>query len=153
VDHEVKNEGRAVGPAEVLNEYFPLVLLIPTLAYCGVIFYLSSIPSLKLPPPFPHFDKVVHFCEYGGLSVLIVAGLRRARHKFSAGMRIAVPVLLCALYGLSDEIHQLFVVGRTFDLLDLAADAAGAAVAAGVLLFVIGKVGSKGLRNKGGTNG
>ena len=73
--------------------------------------------------------------EFGGLSVFIVAGLLRAEHDFSARMRVAVPVVFCALYGLSDEIHQSFVDGRVFDLLDLAADVAGAAFAAGLFVY------------------
>lgn len=32
---------------------------------------------------------------------------------------------LVALYGLSDEIHQLFVVGRNFEVLDLFVDILG----------------------------
>jgi VanZ family protein len=37
------------------------------------------------------------------------------------------------LYGVSDEWHQSFVSGRTSDLLDVAADASGASLAAVVL--------------------
>jgi VanZ family protein len=118
-----------------------------------MIFYTSSIPSFSLPPPFPHFDKLVHFFEFGGLSALIVAGLRRAEYEFSAGMRIVVPVIFCLLYGLSDEIHQSFVEGRIFDLTDLAADIAGAAFAASMLLYLQRKKIFKGLRKQGGDNG
>ena len=31
----------------------------------------------------------------------------------------------CVIYGLSDEVHQLFVVGRYFEVSDLIADAVG----------------------------
>ena len=36
-----------------------------------------------------------------------------------------ITLAFIALYGLSDEIHQLFVVGRNFDVLDLFVDTIG----------------------------
>jgi VanZ family protein len=39
-------------------------------------------------------------------------------------------------YGLGDEVHQLFVPGRLFDLADLAADAAGGALGSGAYLWL-----------------
>jgi len=148
-----QNGGRAIGTAEFLREYFPLFFLVPTIAYCGIIFYLSSIPSFPFPPPFPYFDKVVHFFEFGGLGMLAIAGLRWATHEFSMKTRFLVPVVFCLLYGLSDETHQLFVEGRTFDLTDIAADVAGAACAAALFLYVAKKIGSGGLKKQGGNNG
>ena len=136
-----------------MRRYFPTPFLAGVVACCGMIFYTSSIPSFPLPPPFPHSDKIVHFLEFGGLSALVVAGMRRAEYSFSARMRVIVPVIFCLLYGLSDEIHQSFVEGRLFDLTDLAADLAGAAFAAGMLLFLQIRNGSRGLRKQGGNNG
>ncbi|MFZ1841932.1 MAG: VanZ family protein [Nitrospira sp.] len=43
---------------------------------------------------------------------------------------VVVAVAGCALYGLSDEIHQLFVPLRQGDPLDLVADSVGAALGA-----------------------
>jgi VanZ family protein len=42
-------------------------------------------------------------------------------------------VVLAALYGISDECHQLFVPGRQFDVRDMVADALRASACAGVL--------------------
>ena len=49
----------------------------------------------------------------------------------AGGMLLAV--LLTVAYGLTDEVHQSFVPGRTPELRDLAADALGAAAGAGLV--------------------
>ncbi|MBI4832086.1 MAG: VanZ family protein [Candidatus Lindowbacteria bacterium] len=110
--------------------------LIATIAYCSFLFYLSSIPSFPVPPPFPYFDKLVHFCLFGGLSATLAVGLHRARHEYNHKTLFVVPVVFSAFYGLSDEIHQVFVPGRTFAVSDIAADALGSAAAVAFLLFV-----------------
>jgi VanZ family protein len=43
-------------------------------------------------------------------------------------------VLSAGVYGISDEIHQYFVPGRSADVMDVAADFIGAAL--GVLLYM-----------------
>lgn len=45
---------------------------------------------------------------------------------------ILFSLIAAILYGLSDEIHQRYVPGRVFDVLDILADSLGA------LLFVLG---------------
>jgi VanZ family protein len=53
-----------------------------------------------------------------------------------ASHRIAVSlivVLLCILYGMTDEYHQSFIAGRTPDLLDIRNDTIGALLA---MIFV-----------------
>jgi len=107
-----------------------------TVVYCIFIYYLSSKSSFPIPPPFPFFDTIVHFCLFGGLSAILATGLQLAEHDYSAGMLLMIPVGFCVVYGLSDEVHQLFVASRTFAVGDIAADTAGAAVAAIILLVV-----------------
>ena len=47
----------------------------------------------------------------------------------------------CVAYGISDEIHQLFIPGRTFQLIDLVMDTGGAsaAIVLVVLVYIIRK--------------
>lgn len=56
-----------------------------------------------------------------------------ARRKFLKGMLL--PWLIAALYAASDEIHQLFVPGRSGQLSDVILDSAGAL--AGVAAFAV----------------
>lgn len=104
----------------------------PMVAYCAVIYLLSSISSGKIPLElFPHADKLIHACEYGLLGLLAVRalahgtpwGLTRAEAVIGA-------VLFCLAFGALDEVHQSFVPGRFSELLDLAADFGGGGIAA-----------------------
>jgi VanZ family protein len=101
-----------------------------------MIFYLSSAPTLPMPATFPFFDKVAHFLFFGGLGAIVAMGLRKAPREYSGAARVIVPIVFCLLYGLSDEIHQLFVPERMFDFADVAADVLGATVSAGLILRI-----------------
>ena len=65
-------------------------------------------------------------------------------HEYSVRARIAIAIAFCFVYGLSDEIHQIFVQYRTFEVNDLVADVAGAAFAAGLLVYLQRKNDSRG---------
>jgi VanZ family protein len=103
----------------------------PAVAWAGVIFALSSQPVLPSPPGMS--DKLAHAITYGILGAACLLGLVAADWRRIAGRTSVLAVLVAVLYGISDEFHQAFVPGRTPDALDLLADAAGAALAVGVL--------------------
>ena len=94
----------------------------PVVAVCAVLFWLSS--QSQLPSPhIPNIDKVEHATAYGILAWL-------AMRAFGASsLDAAWGVVLASLYGVSDEIHQAFVPGRSSDVFDWMADTAGALVA------------------------
>ncbi len=95
----------------------------------AVIFVGSSFS--KLPDPGVS-DKTAHFWEYAVLGVLLARALA-GRRWLSIGWRpVVAAVALAALYGVSDELHQLLLVpGRQYDVRDMMADALGASVSAG----------------------
>jgi VanZ family protein len=99
---------------------------LPALAWAALIFSLSARPTLPAPEV-PYLDKVAHFGAYAVLG----ACLAFAVHRSSLPMALAL--FLGAAYGASDEIHQMFVPGRSPDVFDWVADAAG--VAASVYLY------------------
>ncbi len=51
--------------------------------------------------------------------------------------RAYLAVLLASLYGVSDEVHQAYVPGRSADLFDWVADTVGAGVGVGVTVLVV----------------
>lgn len=94
---------------------------IPALLWAGTIYYLSSQPDLPQPPlGFEGIDKLMHAAAYGGLMVWCLVGDR--------GRRSGVWLGVVALYGLTDELHQALVPGRSPDVVDWLADVAGAAM-------------------------
>jgi VanZ family protein len=107
---------------------------LPLIAYCLLIFIQSSFPSPVKEPDIPFFDKYLHMLGYALLGALFCRayGSLRFGGKF---WRIALlSVLSAGLYGISDEIHQYFVPGRSADVMDAAADFVGAVW--GVLLYM-----------------
>ena len=97
----------------------------PVAVYMAAIFYVSSISD----PPVPGgSDKPLHWLAYTGLAVVVVRALARGIPR-PFGLRIAITAVLITIgYGITDEVHQLFVPGRSGDVYDLMADAAGALV-------------------------
>lgn len=99
-----------------------LAAWLPAATWAACIFFLSSRP--KLPgPEIANFDKAAHFGAYAVLGWLLAFAAERSR------VRLAVAVGLGLLYGAGDEIHQMYVPGRSPDVMDWVADAAGVAAA------------------------
>lgn len=98
----------------------------PVFLYMAAIFIVSAQPD----PPMPQAvsDKSLHVVAYGGLAVLVCRALSRG---FPARVtrRTALATLLIVIgYGVTDELHQWTVPGRSADVYDLIADALGAAL-------------------------
>ncbi len=118
----------------------------PVLVYAGILFYLSSLSQSKIPD-FHLSDLVLHLAAYSGFGYLWVRALRPAERGWGVLLVLAAAVAGTIGYGLSDEIHQLFVVSRSFEWADLAADAGGGLVGGGLLLLE-NYVKGTGCRNK-----
>lgn len=104
---------------------------LPALLWASLIFTLSSFPKLpEVPLTFNGVDKAAHATFFGILCALVVFGVG---HRGRSALLIGV--LATSLYGAFDEVHQMFVPGRTPDILDWLADTIGAVVAATVVRF------------------
>lgn len=98
------------------------------------IFFASALPASEVSIRI--WDKAMHFVVYGALGVLFLLPMTAGRWS-ALTMRSAGPaVLLAMLYGITDEIHQMFTPGRHPDVRDVVADTLGAAAAVGVILLL-----------------
>ncbi len=105
----------------------------PALAMMALIFLASSIPSTHLPTT-DAWDALVkkggHVLGYALLGLAYLHGLSRGRP--ASGARLLWAVALAALYGVTDELHQLATPGRMASAWDVALDAGGAALGVGL---------------------
>jgi len=101
--------------------------------WMSVIFGLSSIPSLHIP--FAHsYDfllrKLAHIGEYAVLTVVLSWAFQLYTDSRMRAWLLAA--LAAVLYGVSDEWHQTWILGRRGSFRDVGIDALG--IAAGYVL-------------------
>ncbi|HOJ58831.1 MAG TPA: VanZ family protein [bacterium] len=108
---------------------------LPVLVWMSMIFYLSSQSRLPVEMPYwvPYVDKLAHAAVFGILGFLFIRAWLEGKLEAVNTRVVAFAVLFTALYGITDEIHQMFVPGRSPAVGDVIADALGAAVFGAVL--------------------
>lgn len=98
-------------------------------------------PCLSEESAFPScaelLGRVLHIMEYAVLALLIARAMNRHNDVVLASLVNAL--ILTLFYALSDEIHQLFVPGRTFQLMDLGLDLIGGVIG----LVIFDRIGAK----------
>ncbi len=101
----------------------------PMLLVMGAIFLLSHQPDDSFDlPSFPGADKLAHLIIYGTLAAAIIFAFAPETRQKKRWPLVGMVILIATLYGVSDEIHQSFIPGRSPDIIDVLADLAGAAV-------------------------
>lgn len=75
--------------------------------------------------------KNAHFFSYLVLAVLVANALKSS--GINGSRLILLAFLICVLYAMSDEFHQLFVPGRGGQIKDVLIDSGGALI--GILVF------------------
>jgi VanZ family protein len=97
----------------------------------ALIFVISSfevqVPGVR---HIPLRDKGLHFVEYGVLGWLCARAAARSWPTAPAWRTATFAVFVSFLFGLSDEIHQALVPGRSPELGDVIADVVGGAAGA-----------------------
>jgi len=106
-----------------------LSLWVPVGLYCALIFALSSVSNVPALPVGVG-DKGAHSLLYAGLGFLVTRAFAGDAGRRAVARATLGALAVSALYGLSDEVHQLFVPRRSFDVLDLAADVFGGGLGA-----------------------
>jgi VanZ family protein len=93
----------------------------------AVIFYVSSLHEAPLPEEVS--DKSGHVLGYTTLGFTVVRAVAGGLPRPITWRMALIAFAITVAYGISDELHQAFVAGRTSALDDLYADAAGATLA------------------------
>ena len=88
---------------------------------------LSSVVGAPIDP-----SPIGHFGEYFVFGALLANALR-----FHFGWKRVVALAICtaAAYAITDELHQYFVPGRAFELIDIGLDTLGAVIVSVALLL------------------
>ena len=141
---------------EIYNKKLAVVFWILTAVCLGLVFFFSSRTAdestmqsdfiMKLITAIFGEGKVTdfivrklaHFTEYTGTCLIMSAAF-----YFTLGKnKIYLPIAFTSLYAVTDEIHQLFVEGRSCEARDWAIDTCGAILGAAIY-FAIYKIISK----------
>lgn len=108
---------------------------LPVFAWAGLIFALSSIPSLESGLPKSGdlvLRKLGHLIEYAVLALLLLRAF--GAHGLSPRSRSTAAALISLLYAVLDEYHQSFVPGREGSPRDVLLDALGIGLGIGIRL-------------------
>lgn len=90
---------------------------------------MQAVQASILGPGVDVLSSIAHFCEYTMFGAL----LANALCSHMPLRRACLIAIACAsLYGVSDEIHQLFVPERMCDPVDWMVDTAGATLGSGI---------------------
>lgn len=107
---------------------YQLKYWLPVYLYLILIFYFSSQPAIPassfLAERFYIRPYIQHILIYAGLALTIHRAINYSKNSSNF-----LVVFSTTLYGFTDEIHQHFVPGRTFELLDIGMDFLGAVLA------------------------
>lgn len=102
-----------------------VIYWLPVILYCLLIFLQSSFSIPALVPKFAFADKLFHFGAYGVLGALFLRAFNTLHLKNRKIILILSSILASVIYGMSDELHQLFVPHRDASFMDIIADMLG----------------------------
>ena len=88
---------------------------------------MLALLFLRADPNLGEWDKLAHFFAFGLITALLWHGTEGDAPLAVLGAVVA--------FGALDEVHQIFVPGRTAELADFIADAAAATTVCGALLI------------------
>lgn len=116
-------------------------LWLPPILWASVIFTFSSFPTVQTTQFFLGdflLKKSAHLIEYGIFSILIYRALVNSRIEKKKAMWYAI--ISAILYGMSDELHQSFIFGRTATVRDVLIDTTGASISIFAIIANIKKM-------------
>lgn len=90
--------------------------------------------------------KNAHFFLYFFLGIFVLLALKKV--GVNGYKKVWLAFLICVIYAVSDEVHQLFVNGRSARIMDVLIDSTGAAIGIIIASIIDWKVQSRLTRAK-----
>ena len=119
-----------------------LLVYTPLVAYWIILFIATTLPATSMPS-FGVVDKVNHLLAYFILAILLFLTLLfQQKVPLSLNKAAAYALIICSLYGMLDEVHQIFIPGRSAEFLDFLADACGALLGVLLMNYLVKKSGA-----------
>jgi len=107
---------------DFLESHKNKVVYLPLAIYWTVLLVATSLPGSDLPN-LRISDKIEHFIAYFILALfLILALLLQTRFQWFKRKANFATILIISIYAGLDELHQLFIPGRSCDLRDWITD-------------------------------
>lgn len=122
---------------DFVEKYRVYMVYIPLTIYWIILLVLTSLPS-TMAITSGVSDKIEHFLAYALLGVLVFLTLKLQKKYLTFNKNAVVcAILIASIYGILDELHQLFIKGRSCDIKDWTADFFGAAIAVLITNYVL----------------
>jgi len=119
-----------------------LLVYTPLVVYWIILFGATTLPAASMPS-FGVVDKVNHLSAYFILAILLFLTLLfQQKIPFAKNRVAAYAFIICSLYGMLDEVHQIFIPGRSAEFLDFLADACGALLGVLLMNYLVKKSGA-----------
>jgi len=128
---------------------FAKYLLIFWLLTIIIVSSIPSIPTLKIHTAKAEIrlDYLMHFCEYGLLTLLASLYFVSSKFRFNYKKFILITISII-LFAIIDEFHQKLIPGRTFNVKDIYSNITGIIVAVIFCVLIFRKISVK-IENEG----
>ncbi len=122
---------------EYLEKHKKKLVYIPLIIYWLLLLTATSLPGSDMPDIHVS-DKVEHFSGYAILTIfLTLAMLLQNKIKMLKEKAFIATLILVAVYGALDELHQLFIPGRDCDIYDWITDFSAACFGVVIVYFIV----------------
>ncbi len=128
----VESDELSMGIAQKIFEFINGLKDIPVFAWIGTDRIVSAIGIAN-----HYVRKTAHFMIYAILAVLVYNLM--ASYGIKRSKVVLFAALVCLVYAISDEIHQIYVPGRAGQIKDVLIDFSGSASTLGIVYLVFGR--------------
>ena len=128
----VESDELSMGIAQKIFEFINGLKDIPVFALIGTDKIIVAIGIAN-----HYVRKTAHFMIYAILAVLVYNLM--ASYGIKRSKVVLFAAIVCLVYAVSDEIHQVYVPGRAGQIKDVLIDFSGSALALGTIYLLFGR--------------